>query len=216
MMSVATAGKLQFVDLGVSDYAEVLELQRRWVGERAQGLRPDTLILVEHPHVITRGTGFKGRTMGRPGVPVFDVERGGDVTYHGPGQLVGYPILHLGELSLSLSEYIRGLEDVLIDAVAPWCQAKRLPSFTGVWATNRKIASIGVAVRKWVTYHGFALNVNTDLGFFRRIYPCGLEPSQMTSLERLFGHAVPMNEVKSKVLLSFQKRFVLRSDPVGA
>ena len=198
---------LEVRELGLREYGEVLALQRRLVEERLAG-GPDVLLLVEHPPVFTRGTGLKAGSrvpiqaedpLGGPPVPVFDVERGGGVTYHGPGQLVGYPIVHLKERDLGLAEYLRLLEDALIEAASPWARCERLPAFTGVWSGGRKVASIGVAVRRWVSFHGFALNVSTDLSFFRRIYPCGLEPSQMTSLERLSGGRVPPGQVRQRL-----------------
>ncbi len=200
--------------LGVIDYAEALALQKALVEERLAG-EPDVLLLLEHPHVITRGA--SARREGAPavaamldGVPVYDVERGGQLTYHGPGQLVAYPIVHLKERGLGLAEHMRGLEDAVIEAVRPWAAAERLAGFTGVWSGGRKLASIGVAVRRWVSYHGVAVNVSTDLAFFRRIYPCGLEPSQMTSLEKLTGGPVPMGEVRERLASALLSRLAGR------
>ena len=196
-------------NLGRKDYAEIWKLQHQLVEERIQG-GPDVLLLVEHPHVLTRGSQCKGKTMGpqtEADIPIHDVERGGDATYHGPGQMVGYPILHLKERRLSLSQYIRGLEDVLIETVSPWVKAERLPGFTGIWARGKKLASIGVAVRRWVTYHGLALNVNTDLSYFNLIYPCRLEPSQMTSLKQLCGQPIPSQKVSHHFTQCFQTCF---------
>lgn len=190
---------MQIEDLGVRDYLEVWEHQRRLVDARIAGRIPDTLILVQHPHVITRGRGYKGRTVpGTPSIPVVDVDRGGDVTYHGPGQLVGYPIIHLKEAGLTVEDHLRWIEDALIASVAPFgITAGRVDGFTGIWAGGKKLASIGIGVRRWVTFHGFALNVNTDLSYFREIYPCGLEPSTLTSMQKLLGHPVDMTRVIS-------------------
>lgn len=197
---------MEIRDLGLKDYAEVWDRQKRLVDDRIAGRIPDTLLLVEHPHVITRGRAFKGRTVpGTPSIPVLDVDRGGDVTYHGPGQLVGYPIVHLKEAGLTLDAHIRGMENALSDALASFgLTGGRVAGFTGVWARDKKVASIGVGVRKWVTFHGFALNVSTDLRFFREIYPCGLEPSTLTSLEVLLGRPVPMAEAKAAVTYAYR------------
>jgi lipoyl(octanoyl) transferase len=195
--------------LGLRDYCEVWTLQRKLVYERGEGAVPDTLLLVEHPPVYTRGA--SSRQSVPPGLPypVHDVERGGDLTYHGPGQLVGYPILHLGERNIRPRSYLRELESVLIEAVRPLgVEAERLRGFTGLWARGKKLASIGVAVSKeQVCYHGFALNVNCDLAPFGRIHPCKLEPEQMTSLQLLLGR--PLNEdiVANSVAESFLKYF---------
>ena len=179
---------MDVLELGTVPYAEALDLQRRLATERAEGKRRDTLILLEHPHVITRGPGYNGHTLGKTAHPVFDVERGGDVTYHGPGQLVGYPIVHLKERGLLVGRYLRGIELSLTDALDGFgVRAHTIRGFTGVWTGERKIASIGVAVRSWVAYHGFALNVTTNLSQFKGIYPCGLEPERMTSMERVLG-----------------------------
>jgi len=196
-------------DLGLRDYVATWDFQKRLVSDRIAGKVPDTLLLVEHPHVITRGRAYRGRTVpGTPTIPVVDVDRGGDVTYHGPSQLVGYPIVHLKEAGLSLDCYLRSLEDSLIDALSGFgLRGERLPGFTGVWVEGKKVASIGVGVRRWVTYHGFALNVNTELSFFRQIYPCGLEPSTITSLERLLGRPLEMPAVKAAVTTALCRRF---------
>lgn len=197
--------------LGLTDYKEAWDLQRRLVDERLRGLRPDTLLLLEHPEVVTRGRGYNGRTMAGTTLPVYDIERGGDVTYHGPGQLVGYPIVHLKEKGLTVGRYIRILEQALIDAVLPLgVRAERLRSFTGVWAGGKKIASIGIAVKSWVTYHGFALNVSTDLRQFAGIYPCGLQPEQMASLESILGREVSMPEAAAAVEAALHKTLSLR------
>lgn len=196
--------------LGLTDYQEAWDLQKRLVQERALGRRPDTLILLEHPPVVTRGRGFNGRTMAGTALPVFDIERGGDVTYHGPGQLVGYPIVHLKERGLTVGRYIRLLEQALIEAAGAFgLSAERLAGFTGVWAGGRKIASIGIAVKSWVTYHGFALNVSPDLAQFQGIYPCGLQPEQMASLESLLGRKLPLSDVSAEVEAALKRASIL-------
>src|SRR5581483_2347798 len=176
----AVAAGLRVVERGVVDYAEALALQRELVARRARGEIGDTLLLLEHPHVVTRGVGANAYTLAGTPHPVFDVERGGDVTYHGPGQLVGYPILHLKERDLLIGPYLRLIEGALIDALlALGIDAERNKGFTGVWARGKKLASIGIAVRSWVAFHGFAINISTDLSHFRGLYPCGLEPERM-------------------------------------
>ncbi|HVX88413.1 MAG TPA: lipoyl(octanoyl) transferase LipB [Gemmatimonadales bacterium] len=184
---------LVVVDLGRRGYAPVLELQRALCKARVEGaLTDDLLLLVEHDPVMTLGRSTKGSSLPIPpaeltshGVEVFEIERGGDVTFHGPGQLVGYPIVDLQQLKPDLHWYLRELEGALIDALATLgIPGQRSPGQTGVWVGPRKIASIGVHVKKWVTLHGFALNVTTDLKYFDLIVPCGIEGVEMTSVER--------------------------------
>ncbi len=194
--------------LGLKDYAETLALQRKLVFERGVGDIPDTLLLVEHPPVYTRGVSSKQPVPAGLPYPVHDVERGGDLTYHGPGQLVGYPIMHLGERGLRPRSYLRSLEEVLIEALKPLgVQAERLRGFTGLWVGGKKLASIGVAVKDQVCYHGFALNINCDLAPFRLIHPCRLEPDQMTSLERLAGAPLDEHAVAGAVARAFLHYF---------
>jgi lipoate-protein ligase B len=188
------------VDLGTRDFGEVWALQREMVAARQRDEIPDTLILVEHPNVITLGRGSHRENLIATGdMPIFEIERGGDVTYHGPGQLVGYPIFLLRQSERDLHLYLRNLEEALIQtAEEVGLAAGRRESWTGVWNrdADRKLASIGVAVKRWVTLHGFALNVATDLGRFAAINPCGLEANVMASLTSLLGRAVTLGEVK--------------------
>ncbi len=185
------SGRLQVQDLGRREYGEVLELQRDLCRRRVAGeLVTDILLLVEHQPVITLGRGTRVTSLPLPpaelerrGVSVFEVERGGDVTYHGPGQIVGYPILDLREHRPDLHWYLRTLEDGLIQALdALDIEAGRSPGLTGVWTAGRKIASIGIHAKQWVTFHGFALNITTDLSYFDLIVPCGIEQVVMTSV----------------------------------
>jgi lipoyl(octanoyl) transferase len=181
---------LDVVWLGRVPYGEALELQRRLALDRIAGrLSQDRLLLLEHPPVVTMGrTSQAAHLLRSDGLDVFEVERGGDVTYHGPGQLVGYPILNLTGFRQDLHWYLRTLEQALIDALATLgIGAQRHAGFTGVWTGGRKIASIGVHVKQWVTWHGFALNVSTDLQAFDRIVPCGIAGVEMTSVEREAG-----------------------------
>ena len=188
------------VDLGTREYREVWDLQRQLVAARQRDEIPDTLLLVEHPNVITLGRGSHKENLIAPGdMPIFEIERGGDVTYHGPGQLVGYPIFLLREFERDLHVYLRNLEEALIQTVEELgLPAGRRESWTGVWnrAADRKLASIGVAVKRWVTLHGFALNVATDLAHFAAINPCGLEATVMASVASLLGRPVTLAEVK--------------------
>jgi lipoyl(octanoyl) transferase len=174
--------KCTVLELGRLEYAEALELQQRLVAERKQGLIGDHLLLVEHPHVITLGRNGHMENvlagadiLARAGISFFPTDRGGDVTYHGPGQLVGYPILDLREWKRDVGAYVRAIEQSVIDTLGEYgIEAGRIPKLTGVWVNDRKIAAIGVHISRWVTSHGFALNVSTDLSYFQYIVPCGL------------------------------------------
>lgn len=187
------------LDLGLRSYAEALSFQREVAAARIDKRVPqDVLILVEHPPVVTMGRSTKQENLlftpallEARGVELFEVERGGDVTFHGPGQIVGYPIVDLSEHKLDLHWYLRQVEEVMIRAVAPFgVEATRVAGKTGIWTQPRegvparKLASIGVHARQWVTWHGFALNVTTDLSFFDLMVPCGLPGVDMTSVER--------------------------------
>jgi lipoate-protein ligase B len=189
----STAREFLVVNLGLRGYAEALSFQREVAAARIDRRVPqDVLILVEHPPVITLGRSTKAgnllassEALGVRGVELFDVERGGDVTFHGPGQLVGYPIVDLAGHKQDLHWYLRQIEEVMIRAVAPFgVVAERNPGKTGVWTRGRKLASIGVHARQWVTWHGFALNVTTDLSYFDLMVPCGIADVEMTSVER--------------------------------
>lgn len=183
--------ELWVLDLGITPYAEALELQRAVAAMRISGEMPeDVLLLVEHPPVVTLGRASKAahlvsspEFLASRGVEVFEVERGGDVTFHGPGQLVGYPIFDLKRHKQDLHWYLRQVEEALIAAVGKLgVTAERKSGYTGVWTNGRKLASIGVHTREWVTWHGFALNVTTDLSYFDLIVPCGIQGVTMTSL----------------------------------
>jgi lipoate-protein ligase B len=189
-----THGTLEIARLGTVDYAAALALQDAMVAARRDDLIGDTLLMLEHPHVFTLGRGAEARYLleARPGVPVFRVSRGGQVTYHGPGQLVGYPILKLEGRDRDIHLYLRRLEQTMIDVLAKLgITAGRRAGLTGVWVGERKIGSIGVGLRRWTTLHGFALNVCTDLEYFDAIVPCGIAGVEMTSakleLEREIG-----------------------------
>jgi lipoate-protein ligase B len=200
------------LDLGLRDFGAVWELQRQLVAARQQDQIPDTLVLVEHPHVITLGRGTHRENLLRPDdMPVFEIERGGDVTYHGPGQLVGYPIFLLRPHERDLHRYLRNIEEALIQAIAPLgLSTGRRDGWTGVWMQApppRKLASIGVAVKRWVTLHGFALNVATDLSRFSAINPCGLEAQVMASLSSCLGREVAIDQLRGPVIDRFAEIF---------
>jgi lipoate-protein ligase B len=195
------AAPFRIKDLGTREFGEVWKQQLELVGARQRDEIPDTLLLVEHPHVITLGRSTKRENLLQPAdTPIFEIERGGDITYHGPGQLVGYPIFKLREHERDLHLYMRRIEESIIQALARLGLAGgRRAGWTGVWTVpepQRKLASIGVAVKKWVTLHGFALNVSTDLARFAAINPCGLDAAVMTSASACLGRAVTLDECK--------------------
>lgn len=204
------------LDLGLRDYSEVLELQRKLVDLHARRLIPDTLILVEHPHVFTVGKAVLGDVPDQvDGVPVFRIERGGQWTYHGPGQLVGYPILDLNERQRDIHRFLRSMEETLILTIAKFGIIGGRGEQTGVWVGEKKVASIGAAIRNWISFHGFALNVNTDLNYFHKISPCGFHGSTMTSMKAELGYEVNFGEVKEQLLDGFGKVFDANLRKVG-
>ena len=206
--------------LGTVDYAHAWSLQKSLAAERGQNQRTDTLLLLEHPPTYTLGSSgkmehllFDETERAKRGISVHYVDRGGDITYHGPGQLVGYPIIQLPRsndgLRTDVVGYMRDLEEVLIQALAPFdITGERLSGYTGVWVNVQgelqKIAAIGVKVTvKGVTFHGFALNVNTNLDYFRGIIPCGIRDKPVTSMEKILGHSINMNGVIDAVTMAF-------------
>jgi lipoyl(octanoyl) transferase len=196
--------------LGVLPYAEGLALQRALVEERQHNRVDDLLLLLEHPHVLTlgvRGDGGRGHILASldqlaaRGIDIHETGRGGDITYHGPGQIVGYPILDLKPDRCDVHRYVRDLEEVLIRTASDYgITAQRVPGLTGAWVGGEKLAAIGVRIARWVTSHGFALNVSTDLEYFNLILPCGLAERGVTSLERLIGRAVARDEVEERLV----------------
>jgi lipoyl(octanoyl) transferase len=219
------ARALWTVRLGLVPYGEALELQRATARARIRGELPDdVLLLVEHPPVVTLGRTAKAANLllspdalRARGVELFEVERGGDVTFHGPGQLVGYPVVDLKRHRQDLHWYLRQVEDALIRTLAAFSiSAERNPGRTGVWTRGRKIASIGVHARDWVTWHGFALNVTTDLSYFDLIIPCGIGGVVMTSIARELGtSSVSVDEVATTAGRAFAEVFGLTAREVG-
>ena len=201
--------------LGRIRYADGLELQARLVKERQAGEIPDTLLLLEHDPVFTLGRNarkdnvlFPEETLRKRGFDVFESGRGGDVTYHGPGQVVGYPIVDLSPDRRDVHRYVRDLEDVMIRCCADYgIDAARVDGLSGAWVGDDKVGAIGVRIARWVTSHGFALNVSTDLSAFDLIVPCGIKGRGVTSLERLLGRSVPLDEVMSKLADHFAAVF---------
>jgi lipoyl(octanoyl) transferase len=209
---------LEVVEPGRVPYGEALALQRDLARRVAAGAAPDTLILCEHPPVVTLGRASRPAHLLLPrdelvrrGVEVVDIERGGDVTYHGPGQLVGYPVLDLRRHGQDLHRYLRALEEVLIRAAAGFgVEAVRAPGKTGVWVGDRKLASIGIHVSRWVSWHGFALNVTEEsLPGFDLIVPCGLAGVRMTALELEARRPVRLAEAATTVVEAFRATFHL-------
>jgi len=196
---------VEIVWLGEVGYREALDLQLSYLDRRAAARIRDTLLLLTHPHVYTLGRGgdeanllVSRETLASEGISVERVGRGGDITYHGPGQLVGYPIVLMERPDVH--KFVRSIEAALIDAVRAFgVESRRIEGLTGVWAGERKIASIGVGIRKWVTYHGFALNVTTDLSWFRRIHLCGLKGREATSIAEETGGAPTMEAAREAV-----------------
>jgi len=205
----------RILDLGLVPYAVALDRQIVLLEERIRDRVPDTLVLVEHPPVVTLGRAKapanlreSPQALAARGVDFFEVSRGGDATYHAPGQLVGYPIFDLKQHGRDVLRFCRGVEAALIDALGGFgLRARAIPGKAGVWVNDRKIASLGVSLRRWVTFHGFALNVAVDLAGFRVIRPCGEEPEVMTSMEALLERRVAMGEVRSRVVAEFARVF---------
>jgi len=199
------------IDLGLISYAEAYALQQRVVAARKAGAIEDVLLFCEHPHVITQGRNGKREhllvsehVLRQKGVEFYETSRGGDITYHGPGQIVGYPILNLGAIRRDVVWYVRMLEEAMIRATAELgIAAERVPGKTGIWVragnTEEKLAAIGVHISRWVTSHGFAYNVSTDLRNFDLIVPCGIADRKTTSLEKLLGRNIEQTEVASKI-----------------
>jgi lipoate-protein ligase B len=206
---------MQVIDLGSSGYKEVWDLQKELHGQRVEKRIPNTLILVEHKPVITMGKSgqdvnvlYPVEFLKKKGIEYYQIERGGDVTFHGPGQLVGYPIFNVKDGLAGIKPFINGIEDVIIRSLGDYnVAAYRKEKMIGVWTDKGKVCSIGVAVKRWVSYHGFALNVNTDLSYFDLIVPCGLKNVEMTSMQEILGKEISMEKVKQSVIRNFSAIF---------
>jgi lipoate-protein ligase B len=201
---------LLYNNLGRMDYAAALELQARLVARKQRQPSPDVLLFVEHPHVYTLGRGGKDTNVIAPrNVPVYRTGRGGDVTYHGPGQLVVYPIIDLrSKLRKDVHRYVRNLELSAIRTLMDFgVAATRRPPYTGIWIGDKKIAAIGIAVSRCITFHGLALNVNPDLSYFTRIVPCGLEWAGVTSMANELDAEQNLAEVRERFLINFAEIF---------
>lgn len=215
-MSIGTLRKLDVRRLGLVPYAEALALQRALVEERRADRIDDVLLIVEHPPVLTLGVrGDGGRShvlvteeaLATRGLEIHETGRGGDITYHGPGQIVGYPILNLKPDRCDVHRYVRDLEEVLIRTAADFgIQTGRVEGLTGVWAGREKVAAIGVRISRWVTSHGFALNVSTELDYFDLIVPCGIADRGVTSLSRL-GCQASRQEIEERLIVRFCEVF---------
>jgi lipoate-protein ligase B len=212
-LATAAAATFELRDLGRVGYADAFALQQDFVERRKRGEIPDQLLIVEHPHVLTMGRNGRAENvlappevLARAGIEFEQTDRGGDVTYHGPGQIVGYPIVDLREWKRDVVAYVRALEQVLIEALREFgIAAERDPGATGVWTARGKIAAIGVHVSRWVTSHGFALNVDTDLNYFGYIIPCGLT-RPVTSL-RALGCEATRGQVAAAIARQFARVF---------
>ena len=212
-LTVTVRRQIEVRRLGVVSYADGLALQQALVEDRKAGRIPDQLLLLEHLPVITLGVKNRhdrthivasAETLNEQGVSVFETGRGGDVTYHGPGQLVGYPIVDLKPDRCDVHRYVRDLEQVLIQTAAAFgVTAGRVPGLTGAWVGDDKLAAIGVRISRWVTSHGFALNVNTNLSHFELIVPCGIANRGVTSMERLLGRAIQLDRVEAALMDAF-------------
>jgi len=207
--------KIEVCHLGRTRYADAWELQRQLFELSLRGVTGDLLLFTEHEPVYTLGKGgdqnhllASDEELSRDGTEVFRIDRGGDITYHGPGQIVGYPILNLQRHTPDIHKYLRDLEEVIIRALARFnIEGAREGGLTGVWVHGEKIAALGVKVSKWITMHGFALNVNTDLQRFARIIPCGIFHKGVTSMEQILGRNLPLADVEGILSESFSEVF---------
>lgn len=215
MMPQETLNECELLDLGLIDYDKAYSLQKTLVQEVINGQRPK-LILCEHPPILTLGRLadrsnllLREEDIRAKGVMISDIDRGGEVTLHSPGQLVAYPILDLKNYQKDLKNYLTSLEDVIVDFLGNFgIVGRRFPGQTGVWVKDQKIASLGIGVSKWVCFHGLAINVNTHLEYFKLIKPCGLDV-EMTSMKKITGQEISMKEAKDQLVFCFSKKFQL-------
>jgi lipoyl(octanoyl) transferase len=210
-----TFREFDYYDLGLIDYKEAWDLQKDIFELRGKNLINDSFLLLEHPHTYTLGKVTDKNNLvsnkeylEQNKISVYEIDRGGDITYHGPGQLVGYPIINLSDWYQDTHRYLRGLEEVIILTCKDYSiDCNRIEGLTGVWIDNRKIAAIGIKVSRWITMHGFAFNINTNLNLFNGIIPCGIKDKTVTSLKNELGKEINMNEVKNLVLKNFKLVF---------
>lgn len=206
---------LKYSDLGFIDYKEAWDLQKEIVSNRSSGDLEDVLLLLEHPNTYTLGKtadkiNLKGSEdyLRQNQISVYNIDRGGDITYHGPGQIVGYPIIDLNNWYKDTHKYLRALEEVIIKTCAEYnLICERNPKYTGVWINDKKIAAIGIKVSRWITMHGFAFNINTDLNLFNGIVPCGIHEKAVTSLKEELNMEIDIQEVKQNVKNNFKEVF---------
>ena len=200
------------LDLGLSDYNDTWKLQKKLQSKRILGEIEDHLLLVEHPPVFTLGKNASKQHIinNSEDVSIIQTDRGGNITFHGPGQLVCYPILDLNHYKRSITWYMRELEQLIIDVLGEYdIKASRKKGLTGTWVKDKKIAALGVRISRWVTMHGFSLNINPDLNFYKNIIPCGIKEYGVTSMAKIMGNEVPsMDQVKTKMTKHFTKNFV--------
>lgn len=207
--------KLTYCDLNFIGYNEAWELQHKLLQQRKDKKISDVFLMLEHPHTYTLGkTADKKNLVGSKEyleenkISVFEIDRGGDITYHGPGQVVGYPIISLNDWHNDAHKYLRALEEVIILTCKEYgLETGRKEKFTGVWIENRKIAAIGIKISNWISMHGFAFNINTDLNLFNGIIPCGISDKEVTSLAKELGRDISLPEVKEKLLKYFREIF---------
>lgn len=217
--------QIKVASLGRLEYGKALAIQEKLLALRQAGKTGDIILLVEHPPVLTVGRRGEYSNILLPveelkaeGVEIFDVNRGGDVTYHGPGQIVGYPIMDLNEYGRDIKDYVGKIEEIFIRLLKDdyGITAHRDDKkYTGVWVGSDKITAIGIAVKRWVTMHGFAFNVNTDLDHFRWINPCGITDKGVTSLQKLLGHAVNYQKLNERVIWYFSQVFGMETQVIG-
>lgn len=204
---------LTYCDLGLIDYQEAWDLQKEIFDLRYKNEIPDVLFLLEHPHTYTLGKVVdknhlicSSKYLEENKISVYNIDRGGDITYHGPGQIVGYPIINLNDWEKDTHKYLRALEEIIIRVCKEYVlNVERNSKHTGVWLENRKIAAIGIKVSRWITMHGFAFNVNTDLSLFNGIIPCGIVDKDVTSLQKELGYYVDINQTKEIIFKNFAK-----------
>ncbi len=215
MVNQSISRVLYYINIGVIPYTEAWELQKNIFEKRKEGKLSDVLLLLEHPHTYTLGKVAKrehllltDEQLQEKEISVFDIDRGGDITYHGPGQIVGYPIISLNEWNKDSHKYLRMLEQTLIDVLGEYeIIAGRKEQLTGAWVKERKIAAIGIKISSWITMHGFALNVNTDLELFNGIVPCGIRDKDVTSMSLETGGVVSIQKVKDSLISKFFANF---------